>query len=228
MTRRDRYVTLMASLPPHPRELFDALRLPISRERLEERLKMLDPEDAETLWRIERAVHWDKIDPNASSAVVIAEYQRMLEAWPEELQDLVRWRAELRTVVAALRLRQRGLPPPSTPWGMGRFVHWIGAHWHSPAFGLERLYPWLPRAEDYLRQAKSLALERLLLTLVWEHYGRIGQSHHFDLVAVVIYVLRWNVVERWVRYQPERALARFKHLVSEGLDGWQLGGAHGR
>ncbi len=59
----DRYVTLMASLPPHPRELFDARRLPISHERLAERLRMLEPEDASSLALIEPAVHWDKWIP---------------------------------------------------------------------------------------------------------------------------------------------------------------------
>jgi hypothetical protein len=220
----DRYVTLMASLPPHPAKLFSASRPPISRERLLERLGMLEPEDAATLALIEHAVHWDKIDPNASSQAVIAEYQRMEQALLDPfLKQLVRWRAELRTVVAALRLRHGGLAaPPSFPWGMGRFVRWIEAHWMSPGFALESVYPWLPRAEEYLRQHRSLALERLLLELVWEHYGRMGQGHYFDFAAVVIYVLRWNAVERWVRYQEVRAVLCFQHLVEAGLDGWQI------
>lgn len=223
MLASDRYVTLMASLPPHPKNLFDVRRLPISRERLEERLQMLEPEDAKTLALIERAVHWDRIDPHASSQQVIAEYQRMLETLPDEfLKELVRWRAELRTVVAALRLRHMGREPPSSPWGMGRFIGWIAAHWASSAFALERIYPWLPRAEEYVQQNKPLALERLLLSLVWEHYGRVSQGHYFDFAAVVIYVLRWNVMERWVRYQPSGAVARFKHLVREGMEDWRL------
>lgn len=219
----DRYVMLMVSLPPHPRDLFDARRPPISRERLEDRLRMLEPEDAQTLGLIEHAVHWDRIDSQSSSWQVIAEYQRMLEAVPDEfLKDLVRWRAELRTVVAALRLRRQGLALPSSPWGIGRFVPWIVAHWDSPSFALERVYPWLPRAEEYLAKGMSLAFERLLLSLVWEHYGRVGQGHYFDLAAVVIYVLRWSVVERWVSYQAVRAGQRFKRLVEEGLEGWRL------
>ncbi|MCX8049677.1 MAG: DUF2764 family protein [Methylohalobius sp.] len=223
MLAADRYVLLMASLPPHPRDLFDARRLPISRERLEERLRLLEPEDARILALIEHAVHWDRIDPNASSQAVIAEYRRMLEVLPDGfLKELVHWRAELRTVVAALRLRQQGLPPPSAPWGMGRFASWIAAHWHSPAFALEHVYPWLPRAAEYMQQRKPLALERLLLSLVWEHYGRMGHGHYFDFRAVVIYVLRWSAVERWVRYQEARALQRFKHLIEEGLRDWRL------
>ncbi|MFN3919533.1 MAG: DUF2764 domain-containing protein [Methylohalobius sp.] len=223
MLASDRYVTLMASLPPHPKNLFDARRLPISRERLEERLRMLEPEDAKTLALIEGVVRWDRVDPRASSQQVIAEYQRVLDALPDEfLKELVRWHAELRTVVAALRLRHKGLEPPASPWGMGRFVGWIAAHWMSPAFALERIYPWLPRAEEYVQQKKPLALERLFLSLVWEHYARVSQGHNFDFAAVAIYVLRWSTVERWVRCQPSGAVARFKHLVKEGIEDWRL------
>ena len=57
--RRQPYYTLLASLPPLPR--FDrADRLPISRERLNQRCKMLTPDDARLLDRMTAFLAWQK------------------------------------------------------------------------------------------------------------------------------------------------------------------------
>jgi len=120
-----------------------------------------------------------------------------------------------------LRRRQRGEPGPAPRevWGYGRWVGQIQRYWSDPTFGLDHPFPWLHRANDLLRSQDSLEVERLLLGLSWHQLGRASEGHYFDFVAVVIYVLKWDIVARWTSYDGAQALKRFNTLVAEGLQG---------
>ncbi|MFC6669187.1 hypothetical protein [Marinobacterium aestuariivivens] len=92
----------------------------------------------------------------------------------------------------------------------------------SPATGRNRdsacwASSWLRQAEQLLADDDPVGLERLLLQQVWQQLDRAGQDHWFDFVAVVVYVLRWNLIDRWVGYSAEIAARRFDSLVDSGL-----------
>jgi len=214
-----RYVMLIASLPYHG-PLFTAKRTPLSRIQLERRLAMLEPEDKALLARIERVLQWDQIETGLADSDLIARTHALMDDLSEPgLREAVQSRMELRTVVAALRRRQMGQGPPndSESLGYGRWVRHIRAHWHEPAFGLARTFKWLPQAEAHIAAGEALALEKLLLQEVWTQLGHLSDHHAFDFTAVVIYVLRWNVIDRWTRYHAEDAKARYADLLDEAL-----------
>ena len=79
------------------------------------------------------------------------------------------------------------------------------------------MHPWLPQAAGLLASGQALALERLLLERAWRHHSRLQVGHYFDFVAVVIYVLKWNMVARWSRISQQGARDRFLQLVDAGL-----------
>lgn len=79
MSGTDSYVMLMASLPRSER-LFLAKQPPISRLKLERRLKQLTADDREVLRQVETALDWREIDLGASDAVVLARATRALAA----------------------------------------------------------------------------------------------------------------------------------------------------
>jgi len=215
------YVMLIASLPYHG-PLFTAKRTPLSRIQLERRLEMLEPEDKALLARIERVLQWDQIETGLADSDLIARtHDLMAELREPGLREAIQTRMELRTAVAALRRRQMGQGPPPDPGslGYGRWVRHICAHWHEPSFGLARTFKWLLQAEAYIADCEALALEKLLLQEVWTHLGRLSDHHAFDFTAVVIYVLRWNVIDRWTRYHADDAKSRFDDLVEESLGG---------
>lgn len=214
------YVTLMASLPPHMPNLFATKQTPISRINLDERLLMLKPEDANDLAVIEHLVHWDRMAIDTTDEEMLKrgiQAEKQLEN--EFIKEIVRWRLEERTFVAALRRRHLGKPTllASTKWGYGRWMQQIEKHWNEPAFGLDQHYPWLVDASRLLQEDNYLGLERLILALVWDHYGRVAGDHYFDFEAVVIYVLRWDVIDRWSRYNTGRAEKRFKEMATSAL-----------
>lgn len=227
MAPADRYLTLLTSLPAHG-PLFGAKQTPLSRLRLNMRLNWLEPDDAEDLARLAAITDWhhQRFDVDDEAVVRRAE-QDLLQVHNAFTRELVTWRLELRTVVAALRRRHAGDGPPSgrRRWGFGRWVPHIARHWGEPHFRLERVYPWLPEARRLLDDSDPLGLERLLLGAVWTHLERIGAGHYFDFEAVVVYVTRWDLVARWTRYDADSAMVRFDTLLETALEGIALDAA---
>lgn len=216
-----KYTLLLSSLPVHPVDLSAVRQPPISRIQLDKRLALLDREDAEDLVRIERLLHWSKMKELGDEAVV----KQGLSDWnairSPFLKEIVMWRLELRTLLAALRTRRDGdkSVPDRQFYGFGDRVRTIRKHWRETAFGLDSVIPWVRQAGEFIEQARPLELENLMLEWVWRHYQRVGQGHYFDFPAVVIYVLKWDLINRWSSYDKERAVLRFDELVSKGLDG---------
>ncbi len=218
MTSRERYVMLMASLPSI-RFLADKA-LPINQARLGERLKLLEPADRDELLGIASIISWNRIDTGDNDAGFVARAERTIAGIRSNaLRDAVLERLEIRTVVAALRRRSSGedAPPAQLPWGIGRPVETIRRNWTAPDFGLARVYPWVSAAKEKLDQGDAAALERLILDVTWAATARREFGHDFDLEAVAFYLMRWQLADRWARYDADAAALRFRGLLSAAL-----------
>ncbi len=213
-----RYVMLITSLPFHG-PLFGAHQTPLSRLRLNVRLRILDEADAQALQELSSVLEWIHQSMDVTDAELVARSKGFEAAWGEGfLSDILRFRMEVRTLYSALRRRRRGeAAPVGQPWGYGRWVRHIERYWNEPGFRLQRVYPWVNEAEQLIEARDSLGVERLLLKVVWDYLTRISEGHEFDFEAVVIYVLRWDLIARWSSYDGERAVQRFDHLVDIGL-----------
>jgi hypothetical protein len=217
--RADRYVMLVSSLP-HLGRLFRAQERPLTRIQLERRLRLLEPEDAGTLRRIENRLRWAVLAPGAHDREQ-AERGRDLVAGLAEstLREVVARRLEARTLVAALRRRRDGEAAPDDPAALG--YHRQGAtilrHWRARGFGLARQAPWVADAEDLLAASDSIALERLLLQQAWSDLDQLGRGHAFDFPAVVLYVLKWDLMDRWMRYDARAGRQRFERVAADAL-----------
>lgn len=218
----DRYVMLVSSLP-HLGPLFRSKQTPLSRMKLQERLRLLREEDAAQLAQIEAVMHWSHHPIERTDAQIMAQTVALLEKLDSDtLREVVRFRMEQRTIVAALRRRRLGLdaPPRNVSWGMTPWLDHIVRHWRAPYFALEHVFPWIKVAVELMQKNDLIGLERLLMARVWERCAQAAQTHHFDFEAVVLYVLRWNIIDRWTRYEGHLAAQRFESLVAEGLGGY--------
>ncbi len=217
----DPYVTLISSFPPHTPQLFATRQTPISRIKLDERLQMLTPEHAQDLALIENLVHWDRIAISTTDEEMVRRAEETMRSLKNQfIKDIIIWRLEQRTAVAALRRKNLALdvPKAGVRWGYGQWVGHIVRHWQEPTFALEKILPWLYEAKQFLEEKNHLGLERLLLSLVWEYYGRVAADHYFDFEAVVVYVLRWDVIDRWSRYNSKLATHRLERMLESGLE----------
>ena len=220
MTNGCRYVMLVTSLPAHG-PIFSARQTPLSRIRLDERLGMLEPEDAIQLRLVESALRWERITPTDSDESLYMQSMATLRSVENPfLRETIRDRLELRTLMAALRRRRLGDPPPDARerWGFGRWTDLIRRNWTDPVFRLQRVFPWATEANRLLSADNWIELEELLLGQVWEDLGRRGEGHYFDFEAVAIYVLRWSLVARWTGFDAEGASIRFNGLVEQAMD----------
>lgn len=219
MSGSHRYAMLISSLPYHG-ALFGVRRAPLSRIRLRQRQRLLDEPDRACLRIVANLLEWSRHGMGRSDAEIIAMAKAALPKLDNAFaRDLVVWRLELRTVVAALRHRQRGhaVPTGRDSWGYGRWLGHIRRHWSEPQFRLERVYPWLAEARTLLEAGDAHGLERLLMNAVWEHLDRMSEGHHFDFEAVLIYSMRWDLVAHWTAYRGDEAAARFEEMVRQGL-----------
>jgi hypothetical protein len=219
MFAADPYVMLMASLPALGKLLSDS-EPPINRERLNERLKMLSPEDFAEIDALISIVAWPRIGRDETDAEFVSRAGRVISSVRSPvLRALARERLEIRTVMAALRRRHAGedAPGESELWGFGRHVRTIRTHWSVPDFGLSSSYPWIGAARERLEAGDVAELERIALEAAWNFGARAALEHHFDLEAVALYLLRWSLAERWARYDAGLAAARFAALLEAAV-----------
>lgn len=218
-----RYVTLMASLPYHGR-LFGARQTPLSRFQLNKRLAWLEPDDAAVLAGIEHHLRWSKNLLLDTDSKFLDKVKRLVEDLDNTLlRDVVNSRLEMRTLVAALRKRAIGQPAPGERegWGHGRWMSLMRRHWSEPDFGVGHIYPWINDAQRAIQENNALGLERLFMQHAWEYLARAGAGHYFDFEAVAIYVLRWDLIDRWTRYEEQVAQKRIAGLAESGLGDYQ-------
>ena len=219
MANVDRYAMLMTSLPHHG-PLFGAKQTPLSRLKLEQRLRVLEEADTVQLQLIEKLLLWGHQPMGVTDEdIVVQARQQVPQIENELLRSIVESTLEVRTFVAALRRRHRDAPAPRPGeiWGYGRWVNQIQRSWTEIAFGLQGAFPWLLEANRLLQQNDAVALERLLLDHAWDTLGRASEGHYFDFEAVVIYLLRWTIISRWTHYNRVAAAKRFGELVEVGM-----------
>lgn len=217
MSEADAYVALICSLPRSER-LFVAKQPPLSRLRLDRRLKALTPEDAEVLSLLENALSWSSYGMDVTDAQAVARCKSTVTKVPHSsLRELFIDRMDMRTAVAALRLRRRGESPPAASFGMGRWHRYIPAHWNEAAFGLDVPLPWLKEADQLLQKEDPIGLERLLLTISYKNLNSYAARHTYDFEAVAIYVLIWNIFDRWAQSSASEAADRFEQLSRQAM-----------
>lgn len=214
----------MASLPHHPKEFLNATQPPVSHIQLDKRLALLDKNDREELESIEQMLFWSHARDADSEEIIAQDNAALAKIKKPFLNNLVLWRLTTRTLVSALRLRHAGFTPPNKNafMGFGKWLPIIAKNWGRPDFGINPIeVPWLAKANEFIIHNQPLELEKLLLTMSWRYYANLSNWHTFDFEAVVIYVMRWDVINRWSHYNrdyfKETALANFNQLVDSGL-----------
>ena len=83
------------------------------------------------------------------------------------------------------------------------------------------MFPWVLEADRRLRDGDALGVDRLFMEYSWHELGRLGAGHYFDFEAVAIYVLRWDLIDRWTHYDAESARKRIVALADASLGDYQ-------
>ena len=71
------------------------------------------------------------------------------------------------------------------------------------------------KVENALAEIDLLSREKALDDVCWEKIGRLETFHYFDLTAVLAYVAKLSIVNRWLALDENRGRQLFKQLVDE-------------
>ncbi|WP_459556712.1 DUF2764 family protein [Lacunimicrobium album] len=209
------YYTLIASLPALPKS-FEAERCPITWPRLQSRFKMLSDEDAETLLMLIDFLAWDRQPLERTDAQFDAHYESVMTRLKNPLLSrLVNDRINLRMILAGFRRRAKQEDPPLP---VGELGAQIVRHWNQSHFGLEGRYAWIIDLANALGAELPQQVERLILSIHWRNWSRLSENHTFSFEAVVLYVARWALVNRWVSQNNVRGQERFQQSLSALVD----------
>lgn len=211
-----RYYTLIASLPALPKS-FEADRVPITSPRLEQRLKMLSPKDAEVVGRLRAFLLWDRERLHRTDEEVIPYYEELLATIANPLaRQIVGLRMDVRTIMSGLRRRRRGLLPPP---GVGQWVDHIRRNWQHPDFRLGWRHPWIAEVDGLLGTTDLLAIQRMLLTVAWNRWKREAERHDpFSFESLLLYLASWEMINRWSNMDAPVGRKRFEELLTESLN----------
>jgi hypothetical protein len=191
--------------------------LPITFERLQGRLRMLEPEDAQQIERMLDilGLAWSRQLVEADDAAVVKRYGEIMQELTNPLvREVFTTAMDVRMVVTALR-RRLGLGPPTV--GFGQWFEHIRRHFNQPDFRLGRVFPWILPFEQLLEQGDVLNLYRHMLGATWTYLKKRAEDYVFSFEAVVLYVARWEIMRHWQQLQAERGRAVFEALVTEAL-----------
>ncbi|MGF1581804.1 MAG: DUF2764 family protein [Gemmataceae bacterium] len=209
------YYMLIASLPHLPPH-FDVERPPITWPRLEQRLKLLREQDLVVFERLANFLAWDRQPLDRTDEEVVAEYDKLMSVLRNRLViDIVNHRMDVRTIVSALRRRRDGKEPPI---GVGRLVEPIRRNWQDPFFQLQRRHLWIEEFATRMLAGEAAEAERLLFEVTWKTWSRMAaEEFTFSFEAVLLYIARWAIVDRWTSRDVEKGRARFEELIEETL-----------
>lgn len=216
------YYMLMASLPRHGRQYKSKEEL-ISKLKLEKRLALLKEPDRLFLNEIIFSLWESWFDPKLPFSETLKRAKPALESKDRFIKELMIWFFNVRSIFAALRLRKQGGKPPlelQQYWQSSWDAKMI-KNWDKPDFGLNAVFPWLKDTTSKLDNQESAALEDLFLSLLWKHLDLIEDRHYFDFEAVILYLLRWNIVNYWSKFSEQKGQERIQTIsektIKEGI-----------
>ena len=110
-------------------------------------------------------------------------------------------------------------------------IHAVGPVWHGGdrgepdllascyrhCFRLAREHPWISHVLSALAANEPLEVERLLLHATWTEWTRLADGYHFVFESVLLYLSRWEIVDRWTRLNESQGRDRFNTLLKEAL-----------
>lgn len=181
---------------------------------------MLEADDRELLNRFVAFVSWQRQPVEKTNQEIIDQYNAVMALIENPIiADMINIRMDVRTIIAALRRKDKGLAQPKTgePWGVGRLVRHIEKNWDDADFKLSSSYPWISRARELITNGESVELEKLLMNIIWHSSEKLSEQKNFGFEKVLSYLFRWDILQRWLEYDVEKAKIRIDELTNEAL-----------
>ncbi|MEZ6130249.1 MAG: DUF2764 family protein [Planctomycetaceae bacterium] len=208
------YYTLLASLPHLPVH-FDVERPPISRSDLTRRLEMLGEDDRHVIRQLTQFFVWDRQPLERTDDEVCQTYLNLNRDIRNSLAlKLMDHRIDMRTIVAAIRRKRSGSDPPT---GVRKLTDEIRRNWNQPGFSLIARYPWIEPFSQAFDQGHPRQAQRVLFQDLWTTWKRLADMRFFCFESVILYLARWEILDRWTSQNHSEGERRFHALLTETM-----------
>ena len=214
---KKKYYTLVASLPHLP-WVEEAEVLPINKERLMARLRMLDPEDLEDIEACQKYLLFRHQPTEIKDEILLGQYKKFFENINNEtLQAFANRHMGTRILIASLRRKVKNMTPYPAKFynALSGWAQHIENNWEDRYFKLSSIFPWVVQAREFLESGDALGLDRLLMSVVWRNLDRYQEGKDFEFEEVFAIVFKWHMLERWMAHNESQAQERFEELMKE-------------
>lgn len=191
------YYTLLSSLP-RLKNKFKVEQTPISGMQLDKRLCLLEKDDKNLLYHIEWVLWKSIFMPLLSVSDIQIKISYISSKATPTIIALINSFLNVRSIIAALRIRF--LNNTDTLKNEIDLCDWkrnIIKHWHKDDFNLSGVYPDITELVGHIKSNNVLAVEDYFLTKLWTILTHAERRHYFDFEAIVIYLIRWDIVDYW-------------------------------
>ncbi|MEM0926375.1 MAG: DUF2764 family protein [Planctomycetota bacterium] len=208
------YYTLTASLPSLPQP-FDSGPLPITRKKLRERLSLLEEKDFDVVRQVVEFFAWDRQTLDSTDTIVMKTHRRLIDEFKHSfVRQVIQYRFDMRIIVAALRRKRNG---EKTIEGGSPLHQLIRRNWDTPNLNLAQRYQWIDPFLSAFNKGQLVEAQHVLYSDLWTTWSRFGERYHFTFESILLYLARWEIVERWISQDAARGQERFGELIQETL-----------
>lgn len=214
MASQRSYYMLVASLPQLPIH-FDAGRTPITRASLRGRLNLLNDNDRHVIDQVASFFVWDRQPLDRTDREVVSTYEKLMREIDNRLvRRIINHRIEMRTIVSGVRRRRLAVGPPV---GSMEICDAIRRGWGEPGFGLQSRYRWIEPFTRAVESGRVRDAQHILFSDLWKTWTQNAQQYHFSFEAIILYLARWEIVDRWTSQNADEGRRRFDDLITETL-----------
>lgn len=147
-------------------------------------------------------------------ALIEAYYAECEKSGNRFLREWYAFDRNLRNVIAAYTAREKDLPVADSLIGSGDIVRLL-ARSAAADFGLRGELDYIDRLLAALDdEADIIEKERAIDLIRWEEAGELARFDYFNMNAILCYLVRVNIIHRWIALDPETGREMVRRLLS--------------
>src|SRR5690606_40049549 len=89
--------------------------------------------------------------------------------------------------------------------------------YNEPEFNLAGRYPWIGQLDSLLASGDALGAQRLLCGISYTQWNRMAERYTFSFETILLYLARWEIIDRWTSRNTEAGQIRFESILTETL-----------
>ncbi|HQQ01403.1 MAG TPA: DUF2764 family protein [Bacteroidales bacterium] len=126
----------------------------------------------------------------------------------------MKFERNVRNIMAALTARKFKLNARSFIIGNDEFSQALIKS-QARDFGLAQQFPYIEKLIQIFESSNLLEREKSLDLLRWSYLDELNTFHYFSIEVILAFILKLQMVQRWLRLDKEAGMTMFKRLLED-------------